>query len=199
MTRAGPVHQGGGQEPERRPGQPADRVGQGGTASPDPVEPGVAVVAREQLVPAVAGQGHGDLGAGQPADQVHGDLRDVTERLVPDVRELGDDVAGVAVADLEGGVIGPEVGGDGGGLGRLVEGSVLEPHREGPHRSGAVPLHQRHHHAGVDASGEEGTDGNVSHHPSRHRVGQHGLESVGQMLRSIAQRAIASLLHRLPG
>ena len=47
------------------------------------------VVAGEQLVPTVSRQRHGDLSARLPANQVGGDLGDVGEGFVPDVRVDG--------------------------------------------------------------------------------------------------------------
>ena len=95
----------------------------------------MAVVAGEQLVSAVAGQRDGDLLARDPADQIGGDLGDIGEGLVPDVREPGDDLDRLGVADVDGRVVRPEVGGDRSRLGRLVEGAVGETDGEGAHRT----------------------------------------------------------------
>ena len=140
------------------------------------------VVAGEELVAPVAGQRHGDLGAGQPADQVHRDLGDVAERLVPEVRKVGNDVLGVPVADPQQGVVGTEVIGHGGGFARLVERPVGEADGERPHRTIAVPLHQGDDQARIDPAGEEGADRHVGHHPGGHRVGQRRLQLVGHLL-----------------
>ena len=67
-TRAAPSTSAGGTLAERRAAHPPDRRGQDRGAPPDALEPRVAVVAGEQLVPAVAGERDGDLRAGQPAD-----------------------------------------------------------------------------------------------------------------------------------
>ena len=152
------------------------------------------VVAGEQLVATVTGQGHGDLGAGQRRHQVHGDLRHVAERFVPDVRQPGDDLGGGGVTDHERGVLGPEVGGHRGGLAGLVEGPVGEPHGVGPHRPGAVALHEGHHRARVHPAGQEGADGHVGHHPGGHRVGEHGLQPVGEFLGRAGQGPEAGVL-----
>ena len=93
------------------------------------------VVAGEQLVPAVARQRHGDVPARHPTDQVGGDLGDIGERLVPDVRELGDDLDRLGVADIDGRVVRPEVRRRPQPPRRLVEGAVGETDGEGANRT----------------------------------------------------------------
>ena len=63
---------------------------------------------------------------------------DVAEGLVPDVGQERDELGSVRVAHVERGVIGPEVRGHRGGVGRFVEGAVGEADGEGAHRPAAV-------------------------------------------------------------
>ena len=151
----------------------------------------MAVIAGEQLVPAVSGQRHGDLLTGDLAHQVGRDLGDVGERFVPDVRQPADHVDGLGVADLHCGVIGPEVPGHGGRLGRLVEGPVGEPDGEGADRPAGVSLHQGHDGARVDPPGQEGAHRDIGHHPGGHRVGQRRFEPIGQLGVCPGQRMLA--------
>ena len=119
--------------------------------------------------------------ARHPADQIGGDLGDIGEGLVPDVRELGDDLDRLGIADVDGRVVRSEVGGDRSRLGRLVEGAVGETDGECAHGPRAMPLHQGHDGAGVDPPGEERSHRDVGDHPGRHRVRQRVLELVDHL------------------
>ena len=64
---------------------------QRGRPPPDAIQPGVPVVAREKLVAAVTGQGDRHRAPSDRGDEMGRELRAVGERLVPDLRQPGDE------------------------------------------------------------------------------------------------------------
>ena len=130
---------------ERRLGRLARAARPGPIAAPQIQAAAIALVAGEQLVAAVARERHGDLAAGEPADQRGRDLRRIGERLVVDRRQLGHQRQAVLRPDVELGVVGAEVRGDLPGERRLVVLRLAKADREGAHRLRARGLHQRDH------------------------------------------------------
>ena len=161
------------------------------------IEPGVPVVAGEELVSPVARQRDGDRAPGHPAHEIGRDLRNVGKRLVPNVRELTDHLDGLPVADLDGGVVRTEVARHLGRLSRLVEGSIGESDGERADRPAGVALHERHDGARIDPPGEECPHRDIGHHPRLHRIRQRSLELIGHLNVRGDQRLPSGPLHQL--
>ena len=109
-------------------------------------------IAPETFVPAVARQRHRDVTPGQLGHQQRRDLRFVGERLVPDMRQVGDDGPGVGSGHAEGRVLGPQIARDPGGVVALIIPGLAEADGERTHRARRLRLHQGHHQGAVDAA-----------------------------------------------
>ena len=121
----------------------------------------VLVVAREQLVPAVSREDHGDELRGQPRDDVGRDGRGVAERLVQEPRQVVHDVHHVGRHDQL--VVLRAVSlCDQAGVAQLVVILLVEADRERLHGSGRQARHGRDHGARVDAAAQEGPQGHVA-------------------------------------
>lgn len=169
----GPVEvvAGGGPLPEALSPEPG-RPGQGQQAHQRAPEPGrhrtpqgfqaagvmVAAVACQDFIPAVAGQGHGHLAAGQAGHDPGGDGRGVGKRLVElphHLRKESQDIGAHHLlsmfrAKTEGHLPGP---GEFAGL------SFRKTDGEGAKRSGAQAVHLPHHHGGIQPPEEKAPRG----------------------------------------
>ena len=85
----------------------------------------MAVVAAEQLIPAIAGEGHRQAAAACfSADQMGRQLGGIGEGLAVQPRQGRDQGAGIAGGEGHLAVLGAEVLGDGAGEGGLVEAGI---------------------------------------------------------------------------
>jgi hypothetical protein len=140
----------------------------------------VAAVAREDLVAAIAGQGHRDVAPGQGA---HGQRRDggvVSERLAENSRlaaRRGDVVRRGALLVVAGAMTGGDGRGERALIGETLEadGEALDP-ADAARREGGDG-------AGVQSAGQEAAERDVRHQPGAHRQ----VEAVGQLGRRVAR------------
>ena len=138
----------------------------------------IPVVAAKKLVARIAGQGHGDVLAGQFHHQVGGQLRGVGEGLVVHRRQLRDQPQGVVGRQPQFGVLGAQVGGHRARVDGLVVGLFLEADGEGAHRPRAARLHQRGDQGRIDAAGQQRAQRHVGHPLRVHRSAQHLFQRV---------------------
>src|SRR5208282_6689859 len=122
--------------------------------------PAIAPVAGENLVPAIAGQGDGDVLACGGADFEGRYRRAVTKRLVVDRRQAVDKIERIWIdgSDVMIGAIAPS---NLQGKGGFVPSSRSERDREGADRLGLQPGHHRHHATRIDTAREERAERNV--------------------------------------
>jgi hypothetical protein len=119
----------------------------------------MALVAGEELVAAIAGEGDAHVPAGGSGDPVSGQEGGIDEGE-PDLgNELAEVIRGAWVA-VERGVVGPQERGDALGGRGLVEAGVGHANGKGPERPEGLPGMQGHQRA-VDAAGEEDAQGHV--------------------------------------
>jgi len=105
------------------------------------------------FVATVAGEGDGDVLAGEARDDARGKRRRVAERAVVDVDERLDELESLGLHD-ELGVLGAELArGHPREAGLVVGGVALEADGEGLHPPGGVLRHQADDHRRVDAAG----------------------------------------------
>ena len=115
--------------------------------------------------------------ASQLRDKKRGDLRRVGERLVVHRSQPGHHVQRLGRGDVQLGVVGAQVRGDGGGVSGLVESRIRRADRERPDGAVALGLHERHDRRGVHAAGEEGAERDVGEHPQPYGIAEQGLQS----------------------
>ena len=155
---------GRGQCPGERRGGAAQAGQHGRGPEVQPVGEEVAPVAAEHLVAAVAGERNRHLLPGKSGDVERRDLRGIGERLIEHLGQLRDDRARLVRAEVQLGVVGPEVTGDRARVARLLETALVETDREGLDRTRRAPLHQRHDQRGMDPARQEGADRDVRDH-----------------------------------
>jgi hypothetical protein len=161
----------------------------------------VMVIAGEELVAAVAGEGHGGALPRQSGDEVGGERRRVGERLVVDGRQLRDELQRLGDADDHLVVPRAEVLRDLASVARLVEAAVFEADGEGVDRPRGVALHERGDETGVDAAGEEDAQRHIGDHAQGHGVAEEVVEGLqGFVLRAVEAVVGAALgdEHRVP-
>ena len=124
----------------------------------------VAVVAAEQFIAGVARQRDGDVPARELAQQHGGHLRRVGEGFVVDAGQARHHAEHIGGRDQQLGVFGPQLRGGLARRGELVVAGIAESHREGAHTLRRGLLHQRDDQRGVDAAGQERTQGHVRQH-----------------------------------
>ncbi len=157
----------------RERGEPADA---GGEQVGD-----VGVVAAEQLVAALAGEGDLDLARRQLGDQVGRQRRGVAEGLVEGLDQLREELDRVgAQDDLV--MLGAVALGDQPRPLELVEARLLEADREGLHRIGLLAGGERDQTGRVDPAGEQ--------HADRHVGNQVGADGVAQGLAQLARELV---------
>ena len=147
--------------PARRRGQ---RVEPAGGATP-----GVARIAEEALVAAVAVERDGDVTPGDLGDVPGRHGRRIGERLAVVPGELGDDCDGVGLDD-ELMVIGAVTLGDHAGIAPLVIRRVLEADGEGLDRAVRGARHRRDDRCRIDAARQKGAEWHVRDQPHTHRL-----------------------------
>src|SRR5262249_39766468 len=107
----------------------------------EPLRPEVAVIAGEQLVPAVARQRHGHMLAGQFGNEIGRYLRGIGERLIEPGREMWNDLERMSRLDIKLSVIGAQMGGDLLRTLGFIIAAFVKADREGLHRPRALCLH----------------------------------------------------------
>ena len=161
-------------EPRLGPRRGGDRACQGtaqpasqpGRQSVHPIGEGdgaVAVVAAEEFVAGIAGQGHRDVPARLAGDHPGRQARTIGERLVELLGQSGQGGPGVGF-DPERLVLGPQGSRDEFGVPRLVELGVAKADREGPDGLSRRSLHQGDDDRRVDPAREERPERDVGHH-----------------------------------
>ena len=138
----------------------------------------VARVATEQLVATVARERDRHVATRELAHERGRDLRRVGERLVVHLRQARDHRARLAGGDVQLGVVGPEVTGDGAGAARLVVAGLVEADRERADGPRALGLHERDDERRVDPAGQERADRDVGDHPQADALAQRGFHRV---------------------
>ena len=131
----------------------------------------VGVVAAEQLVAALAGQGDLDVFGRELRDEVGRQRRRIRERLVERVGERGQQQRGVR-SQRQVAVDGAVPPCDRLRAGELVERRLLEADRERAHRFRRLLSRERGERAGVDAAREEHSDRHVGDQVRAHGVAQ---------------------------
>src|SRR6516165_635692 len=135
--------------------------------------PAIASVAGENLVPAITGQGDGNVFACRSADTEGRHRRTVAERLVVDRRQSVEKIERIWI-DGSDVMIGPVA------LGNLARKSGFVPplrakrDRECADRLGLQAGHHRDNAARIGATGEESAERNVGDHPHANRFAQAG-------------------------
>ena len=164
-----------------------------------PVEPGQPLrresrVAREQFVPAVAAQRHGDVPPRESGEQIGGNDRGIGERLVQKRRHLGQHIQQRPALQDFLAVIGPVELRDPARVPGLVEGAFLEPDREGLDLRGRPQLrHQRHHGARINAAAQEDPQRHIADEPEAHGL----FEPLAQLLGDLVLAAPVGAVRKL--
>jgi hypothetical protein len=138
------------------------RHAQKATEQPVPVR--VPVVAAEDLITAIAGEGDGHVAPRQRTDEELRNLSGIGVRLVEDLGEAGDRVERVLARHEHFGVARSQMLSHARCVRRFVEVRCLERDRIGPYGVRCGLLHEGDHDRGIDAAGEERPQRNVCLH-----------------------------------
>src|SRR5207302_11407492 len=116
--------------------------------------PKVAVVPAEYFVAAIASERNGHIMPGHLRDEKSWDLRRVGEGLVEQFWQTRYHVSRLYRRDIKIGVLGPQMLGYAFRVYRFIVTIFLKTDRKCMCRSCAHALHERHHGAGIDPTGE---------------------------------------------
>ncbi|CFD94570.1 Uncharacterised protein [Bordetella pertussis] len=172
----------------------AQRPGHGGAFAPPVVDAEIARIPAEQLVAAIARQGHRHVLARHARDQRGRDLRRVGEGLVVHVcqgRHHGQAVLG---GDVELGMLGAQVRRHRLGVLGLVIALLVKADGEGAHRLRALRLHQGHDGGRVDAAGKKRAQADVRQHLAAHCLRHHLLQRVDRLRVGLEAAPVAQAL-----
>ena len=122
------------------------------------------------------------MAAGLAAHEKGGQLGRVGKGLVVVATEVGHQVQGIVRRQVDPGVGGAEVPGYRFRVVCLVVPLSGKTHREGAHRCRGPGLGQSGDQAGVDATGQEGTDGDIGDQATGYGLCEHPLELVEGIL-----------------
>ena len=129
----------------------------------------VALVSREGLVAAVPRQRDRDVLPRDLRDEKRGQDGLVSERLVEERRQLGDELDRIGLDEKL--LVHRAEGARGNaGCGALVVAWIMDADRERPNGPGRLLRHQADDDRRVDPSGEQGSERDVAHEPAPHRV-----------------------------
>ncbi len=145
-------------------GKPSEQFGPALKSSNHPLPGDVAIVAPEQLVPAISGKCHGDFAPGKLAHEERRNLRRIRERLIEHLRQIMDNRQSIATAQSQLCVICTQVSCYRPGVRRLVEIRLIEANGERFDRSIRRGLHQCDDRRRVDSTGQERTQRNIGLH-----------------------------------
>ena len=163
----------------------------------------VAVVAAEELVAAVAAERHLDVRPRLAREPVLRQQRAVGGGLPAGPHQPVEVVHRVVDAAVQGGVLGAQVGGDGGGVLALVVAGGGHRDAEGPQRAGAggrqLLVGDRGDERGIDATGEEAAQRDVGLQATRHRLADDLAQALEQpdLGAGLGQRRRPPVLDRL--
>ncbi len=150
-----------GRGAEQRAGRRAQQRRNTFALLPPVVDAEIARIAAEELIAAVAGQGHRDMLARHARHQRGRDLRRIGERLVVHVGQAGHDRQRIFRGDVKLGMVGAQVRRNRLGVLRLVVALFMEADGESAHRLRTLGLHQRDDGGRIDAARQEGAQGHV--------------------------------------
>ena len=195
---ADPFPSGKGKQADQSARRLSERRRPGTQLSPDALTPAVNVVACEQLVPAVSGQGYRHMLSGHAAYQIRGDLGGISEGFRKHGRKPGNHLLRLLLRNGKAHVIRSQMGGNPLRRVRFVIFPFLHADGKGAHLSGRQGLHQGNDGAAVNPCRQERPHRNVRHHLPFNGFLQEPLQLVRRLLPASRKRIPAAPFRRLP-
>ena len=160
----------------------------GGKLAPQSIRQLIAVIATQQLITGIAGQGHRHMLLGQLRDEEGRNLRRIGKRFVIQLRQPWNYGHGLLCRHIQFGMVGPQMPGYRFCMLSLVVAGLVKADGKSLDRPRRLRLHQCHHGGRIDTTGKKSAQWHIGHHLLADSILEQDFQRIDSLLRRTCER-----------